>query len=568
MSAGTSRRAMGVLGIIGAVAVVVAVPAAVADGLPANCSQAGTTVTCAFAATGAEQIFAVPSGVTSLTISATGAPGGGNGQPTSGSVGATASATVAVTPGTRLYVEVGGAGADGGSGTGAGGFNGGGAGGTGGNGNGGGGGGASDVRAVSCGATCPGSGSTVSSRLVVAAGGGGTGAVGFVSGGAGGAAGAPGGNGADDTAGDGGGAGGGAGTASGGGQFGAGGTSATPGADGDDGALGAAGQGGAGAALTNGGGGGGGGLYGGGGGGGGATHSGPFNEAGAGGGGGGSSYAPGGTTGLATPGAPAAVTIAYTIPTPQPTPPPAPQPPPQPVNPPTVTITKPKANATFAQRQRVVVQYSCHDGANAPGIQKCAGPVASGSPLDTKKPGRHVFTVVATSKDGQTASRSLVYRVAAPASKTIGESGNAKLVLSGGRNKLTVVGDVSAASGSIQGPVKLPGTCHTDGYCQTKQLGPVKAGTITFITELASKVQKLESLKPNTRKWKRATLSLTYKEGLASTTLSYALNSPWITSIAISSLKVGSKVDDHVTLKIHYGSMTSTSCTPESTCDV
>jgi hypothetical protein len=259
------------------------------------------------------------------------------------------------------------------------------------------------------------------------------------------------------------------------------------------------------------------------------------------------------------------VTIAYTIPTPQPTPPPAPQPPPQPLNPPTVTITKPKANATFAQRQRVVVQYSCHDGANAPGIQKCAGPVASGSPLDTKKPGRHVFTVVATSKDGLTASRSLVYRVAAPAPKTIGESGNAKLVLSGGKHKLTVIGDVSAASGGIQGPVKFPGTCETDSYCQ-KQLSTPKVGTIKFITELTSKVEKLKSLKPNTRKWKRATLSLTYKEGLSSTTLSYALDSPWVVSITIGSLKAGSKADDHVTLKIHYGSMMSVGCTPESSC--
>jgi hypothetical protein len=60
MSAGASRRATGVLGILGAIAVAVAVPAAGADGLPANCSQAGTTVTCAFAATGAEQMFAVP----------------------------------------------------------------------------------------------------------------------------------------------------------------------------------------------------------------------------------------------------------------------------------------------------------------------------------------------------------------------------------------------------------------------------------------------------------------------------------------------------------------------------
>jgi hypothetical protein len=162
-------------------------------------------------------------------------------------------------------------------------------------------------------------------------------------------------------------------------------------------------------------------------------------------------------------------------------------------------------------------------------------------------------------------SRSLVYRVAAPASTTIGESGNAKLVLSGGKTKLTVIGEVSAASGGLQGPVKFPGPCEPDGFCQRHVSRPT-VGAITFITELTGKMKKLRSLKPNTRKWKRATLSLTYKEGLSSTTLSYELDSPLITSITTGSLKAGSNADDHVTLKIHYRSMTSTGCTPESSC--
>ena len=131
--------------------------------------------------------------------------------------------------------------------------------------------------------------------------------------------------------------------------------------------------------------------------------------------------------------------------------------------------------------------------------------------------------------------------------------------------KLTVIGEVSAASGGIQGPVKFPGPCQPDGFCQ-KQVSRPTAGTITFITELTGKMKKLRSLKPNTRKWKRATLSLTYKEGLSSTTLTYALDSPLITSITTGSLKAGSNADDHVTLKIHYASLASLGCTPKSSC--
>jgi Glycine rich protein len=87
-----------------------------------------------------------------------------------GGVGGTASATVRVSPGATLDIEVGGGGQSGSQG-GAGGVNGGGAGGVGVAGTGGGGGGASDVRTVSCGASCPGDGRSLASRLVIAGGG-------------------------------------------------------------------------------------------------------------------------------------------------------------------------------------------------------------------------------------------------------------------------------------------------------------------------------------------------------------------------------------------------------------
>jgi hypothetical protein len=262
---------------------------ALVDWAGAKGSAAVSTVSSAFASTGSEQTFAVPSNVSSVQIAAVGGNAGDGG-------GGTASASVSVMAGSTLYVEVGG---DGSSRPG---WNGGGS-----DGSFGGGGGASDVRTVSCGSSCAAGGglASLSSRLLVAGG----------AGDRGGAAGSPGGSGSDDGVGDSGGGGGGAGTLS---TFGAGGEGGfsefgTSGSSGQDGALG---HGGAGASsqFDSGGGGGGGGYYGGGGGGSGGGGGGACNcFGGSAGGGGGSSYAPGGTTGALNWNASPSVTISYTV---------------------------------------------------------------------------------------------------------------------------------------------------------------------------------------------------------------------------------------------------------------
>lgn len=198
--------------------------------------------------TGAEQTWTVPDGVTTVTIDASGAQGGGAGA--SYSRGGRAIGTITVTPGQVLYVNVGG------QPTGiVGGFNGGGA-------AGGaeafGAGGASDVRTAS---------GSLASRLIVAGGGGGCVFGGNFSGGHGGAA-----TGASGSGTGGGGVG--------GGQA-AGGTAGGAGAT-----AGAQGVGGTGSTFyTYDGGGGGGGFYGGGGGG-------AHTAYGGGGGGGGGSNGP------------------------------------------------------------------------------------------------------------------------------------------------------------------------------------------------------------------------------------------------------------------------------------
>jgi len=307
------------VGIVCAIACAALAPS-IAQAAP-TC-QTGTVT---FTSTGAEQCYVVPAGVSQLTTTAVGAPGGAgatglgvvipgmlfsNAPGGAGGDGAVVNGRIAVTPGETLYVEVGGAGAPGQAITmdgpvfivAPGGFNGGGASGPSIGLDGGGGGGASDVRTCSSSAaSCPGGGNTLTSRLLVAAGGaGGAGGGTFygsgANGGAGGLVGGDGGTGGPGDSTAGGGGGGGHATAGGSGGV----AGACPQAQGPAGAPGALGFGGAGAGpfpeVSPGGGGGG--LYGGGGGGSGGcvTVTGGIAGTAPGGGGGGSSFGPAGAT--------------------------------------------------------------------------------------------------------------------------------------------------------------------------------------------------------------------------------------------------------------------------------
>lgn len=227
-----------------------------------------------FQYTGAPQTWIVPEGVTRATFDVYGAAGGssGPGGP-AGGLGAFVHAILAVTPGERLTVFVGGAAGP----AGVGGWNGGGS-----SPGAGGGGGASDVRR----------GDGLGARLLVAGGGGGGGSDGSGLGGGSGGAGGSGGGldgrfGTSQGAGAAGGDGGRADGNGGAGGVGAG-SGAIDGAPGYAGSLGVGGDGGAGASGGGHGGGGGGGWLGAGGGGAGAASS--SEHAGGGGGGGGRSY--------------------------------------------------------------------------------------------------------------------------------------------------------------------------------------------------------------------------------------------------------------------------------------
>jgi hypothetical protein len=312
-------------------------PAHAADTCTATISD---TTTCTFDTPGTSA-WTVPAGVTQATFDVFGAQGGS--EPTrnrAGGTGGEATATISVTPGDTLQVNVGGRGGDGdlfGLG-GAGGFNGGADGGSGFYSGPGGGGGASDVRSGAF---------ELADRIIVAGGGGGSGGFG---GGWGGVGGVP----------DGG-----PGRSGGGGAGGLGGTQVAGGAgglghvedgerfgdDGSKGDLGTGGGGGFGLLGGDGGGGGGGGYYGGGGGGGGLD---------GGGGGGGSGFGPSGVVFKSNDhSGDGLVRITYTTAPPDTTPP---------------TITKASiknaAGTTYAvgtwTNQTVTATFDCSDAGSGP----------------------------------------------------------------------------------------------------------------------------------------------------------------------------------------------------------
>ncbi len=324
-------------------------------------AQAKTIV---FSSTG-EHTFTVPAGITSLDVFAVGGRGGDTPAAAQGGQGAEVTGTVSVTPGQTLYVLVGANGGDADLSA-AGGFNGGGDGG----GEAGGGGGASDVR------TSPeAAGLTPDTRLIVAAGGGGAGGVGGSEPGGGGDAESPGFEEEEGIT-----KGGAAGTQQKGGEGGFG-----CGNSGEDGILGIGGEGGA-PTTTGPGGGGGGGFYGGGGGGGACLD-------GGGGGGGGSSLVPAGgsakvTTCCIEP--QVRITVA-----------------------PAIAISSPGDGASYTQGQVVNASYSCTPAEGAT-VKSCAGPVASGAPIDTSTLGSHSFTVNTEDQEGAKGSKTVSYTVVAP----------------------------------------------------------------------------------------------------------------------------------------------------------
>jgi pre-peptidase len=77
---------------------------------------------------------------------------------------------------------------------------------------------------------------------------------------------------------------------------------------------------------------------------------------------------------------------------------------------PSIVVTTPAPGAVYAVGEQVAADYSCSDDGS--GVASCVGSVANGAPLDTGSPGDKTFTVNATDKAGNPASKSVSYSVA------------------------------------------------------------------------------------------------------------------------------------------------------------
>jgi peptidoglycan/xylan/chitin deacetylase (PgdA/CDA1 family) len=95
-------------------------------------------------------------------------------------------------------------------------------------------------------------------------------------------------------------------------------------------------------------------------------------------------------------------------PAPVPTPTPAPQPAPD-TQAPAITLDSPVDGAHYDLGQVVTAHFACTDNV---GLATCSGTVADGYAIPTDKLGGHTFTVTATDKAGNTATKSVTYSVA------------------------------------------------------------------------------------------------------------------------------------------------------------
>ena len=79
--------------------------------------------------------------------------------------------------------------------------------------------------------------------------------------------------------------------------------------------------------------------------------------------------------------------------------------------PPRITVITPTNGGRYTQGQSVTAHYSCQDPPGAPGLASCTGTVPDGAPIDAARPGLHMFSVTATSRDGQKTTRKIHYIV-------------------------------------------------------------------------------------------------------------------------------------------------------------
>jgi hypothetical protein len=166
-------------------------------------------------------------------------------------------------------------------------------------------------------------------------------------------------------------------------------------------------------------------------------------------------------------------TITYTVAS-------APAPPARPA-PPSVTITTPSNGAVYASGQTVHATYRCAEGAGGPGLKSaggCLGTVANAAAINTATAGAHTFTVVATSSDQQTTSRTVDYTVSAPPPGRVALGTTAAQVTSKGA--ATMIVRCSAGGGGCAGTLTLTVSLRV-GHGRHAKLEPRQIASRRFV---------------------------------------------------------------------------------------
>jgi len=120
---------------------------------------------------------------------------------------------------------------------------------------------------------------------------------------------------------------------------------------------------------------------------------------------------------------------------------------------PSALISSPQSGQTFLVGQVVPVVFSCTEGLFGPGISSCTDSIGRGSPtmLDTTTVGPHIYSVVASSIDGQFASASVSYTVKS-ATAPGGTTGNTGATGNTGNTGASGATGVSGTTGVIWPP--------------------------------------------------------------------------------------------------------------------
>jgi hypothetical protein len=79
---------------------------------------------------------------------------------------------------------------------------------------------------------------------------------------------------------------------------------------------------------------------------------------------------------------------------------------------PVVDVVSPAANARYRLGELVLADYHCRDPFGRSAVTRCAGPVATGSALDTSTVGQHSFVVHTADAAGNEATQAVTYAVA------------------------------------------------------------------------------------------------------------------------------------------------------------